>query len=140
MPDSSPPLEGGQPDFSPPLEGGARGGAYTLVECRLETAVPTRSGIHLGEPRHPPLRRAQVYDRPLHGQPVPDQSGAKRPMLHAAYLALDQPHSGKRQEWHAEAPHDMKELLKNLAAKSKATPCASLHTPLAPPTSLHCIA
>jgi 23S rRNA pseudouridine1911/1915/1917 synthase len=56
----------------------------------------------------------RVYDRPLHGQPLPDGSGAKRPMLHAAYLAIDHPATGKRMEWQAKLPEDMTALIKRL--------------------------
>ena len=76
-------------------------GAFTLVECELETGRTHQVRIHLGE-AGTPLCGERVYDRPLHGQPLPDSSGAKRPMLHAAYLAFDHPVTGKRMEWQAE--------------------------------------
>src|SRR5262249_43161491 len=61
-------------------------GDFTLVECRLQTGRTHQVRIHLGE-QGTPLCGERVYDRPLHGQPPSDKSGAKRPMLHAAYLA-----------------------------------------------------
>ena len=76
-------------------------GDFTLVECELETGRTHQVRIHLGE-AGTPLCGERVYDRPLHGQPLPDKSGAKRPLLHAAYLALDHPATGKRMEWHGE--------------------------------------
>jgi 23S rRNA pseudouridine1911/1915/1917 synthase len=88
-------------------------GDFTLVECRLETGRTHQVRIHLGE-QGTPLCGERVYDRPLNGQPLPDRSGAKRPMLHAAYLAVDHPRSGKRLDWHSELPKDMKELRKKL--------------------------
>jgi 23S rRNA pseudouridine1911/1915/1917 synthase len=88
-------------------------GDFTLVTCRLKTGRTHQVRIHLGE-SGTPLRGERVYDRPLHGQPAPDRSGAKRPLLHAAYLALDHPDTGKRLEWHADLPRDMQELRKKL--------------------------
>jgi 23S rRNA pseudouridine1911/1915/1917 synthase len=88
-------------------------GAFTLVECELETGRTHQVRIHLGE-AGTPLCGERVYDRPLHGQPLPDVSGAKRPLLHAAYLALDHPATGKRLEWRAKMPRDMHDLVKRL--------------------------
>lgn len=86
---------------------------FSLVECRLETGRTHQVRIHLAE-RGTPLCGERIYDRPLHGQPIPDGSGARRPLLHAAYLALDHPHAGKRLEWRADLPPDMKKLRKKL--------------------------
>ncbi len=88
-------------------------GAFTLVECRLETGRTHQVRIHLGE-RGFPLCGERVYDRPLHGQPLPDTSGAKRPMLHAATLALTHPATGKRIAWEMKMPNDMRGLLQHL--------------------------
>ena len=88
-------------------------GEFTLVECELETGRTHQVRIHLGE-AGTPLCGERVYDRPLHGQPLPDKSGAKRPLLHAAYLALDHPATGKRMEWHADLPKEMSELIKRM--------------------------
>ena len=88
-------------------------GAFTLVECRLETGRTHQVRIHLGE-RGVPLCGEHIYDRPLHGKPLPDDSGAKRPMLHAATLALTHPATGKRIVWECELPHDMRQLLAHL--------------------------
>ena len=88
-------------------------GDFTVVECELETGRTHQVRIHLGE-AGTPLCGERVYDRPLHGQPLPDASGAERPMLHAAFLAIDQPATGKRMEWHAKLPKDMSELAKRL--------------------------
>jgi len=85
-------------------------GDFTLVECELETGRTHQVRIHLGE-AGTPLCGERVYDRPLHGKPLPDRSGAKRPMLHAAYLAIDHPATGKRLEWHAKMPKDLRELI-----------------------------
>ena len=62
-------------------------GDYTLVECRLETGRTHQVRIHLGE-AGTPLCGDHIYDRPLHGKPLPDASGAKRVALHAARLGF----------------------------------------------------
>jgi 23S rRNA pseudouridine1911/1915/1917 synthase len=90
-------------------------GIFTLVECELETGRTHQVRIHLGE-AGTPLCGERIYDRPLHGKPLPDASGGKRPMLHAAYLALDHPVTGKRMEWEAKMPKDMREMVKQLRA------------------------
>ena len=92
-------------------------GAFTLVECRLETGRTHQVRIHLGE-RGTPLCGERVYDRPLHGQPFPDASGAARPMLHAATLALTHPATAQRLAWKAEMPEEMLVLLKKLRKRS----------------------
>jgi 23S rRNA pseudouridine1911/1915/1917 synthase len=92
-------------------------GDFTLVECELDTGRTHQVRIHLGE-AGTPLCGERVYDRPLHGQPLPDGSGAKRPMLHAAFLAIDHPVTGKRMDWQAKAPEDMSELIKRLQRSS----------------------
>jgi 23S rRNA pseudouridine1911/1915/1917 synthase len=93
-------------------------GAYSLVECRLETGRTHQVRIHLGE-HGTPLCGERVYDRPVHGSPVPDKSGAPRPALHAAYLAFDHPTTGKRLSWTSPLPSDMDDLLKRWRRKSR---------------------
>jgi 23S rRNA pseudouridine1911/1915/1917 synthase len=98
-------------------------GNYTLVECRLETGRTHQVRIHLGE-RGTPLCGERVYDRPVHGAPLPDGSGFRRPALHAAGLAFDHPATGKRTKWTSPLPRDMAKLLARLkrqagAAKNK---------------------
>jgi 23S rRNA pseudouridine1911/1915/1917 synthase len=88
-------------------------GDFTLVECALETGRTHQVRIHLGEAGRP-LCGERIYDRPLHGKPQPDASGANRPMLHAAYLAIDHPATGKRMEWTSKMPSDLNDLLKRL--------------------------
>lgn len=88
-------------------------GAFTLVECRLETGRTHQVRIHLGE-RGTPLCGERIYDRPLHGQPLPDGSGARYPMLHAASLAIDHPATGARVEWEAAPPDAMHAVLRHL--------------------------
>ena len=88
-------------------------GDYTLVECRLETGRTHQVRIHLGE-AGTPLCGDHVYDRPLHGRPYPDGSGANRVMLHAARLGFDHPATGKRVAWDSPLPKDMAALLDRL--------------------------
>jgi 23S rRNA pseudouridine1911/1915/1917 synthase len=88
-------------------------GQFTLVECRLETGRTHQVRIHLGE-QGAPLCGERIYDRPLHGQPMPDTSGAKRPMLHAASLAITHPISRRRMEWEAPLPEDVRRVLDRL--------------------------
>jgi 23S rRNA pseudouridine1911/1915/1917 synthase len=88
-------------------------GEFSLVECRLETGRTHQVRIHLGE-RGTPLCGERVYDRPLNAAPLPDTSKARRPMLHAAYLSVKHPHTGKYLEWHADMPQDMQALLEKL--------------------------
>ncbi|HYV36493.1 MAG TPA: pseudouridine synthase, partial [Gemmataceae bacterium] len=88
-------------------------GGFTLVGCRLETGRTHQVRIHLGE-RGTPICGERIYDRPLHGAPLPDKSGAERLALHAATLAIDHPASGKRMSWTAAMPADMERLLRKL--------------------------
>jgi 23S rRNA pseudouridine1911/1915/1917 synthase len=88
-------------------------GHYTLIECRLETGRTHQVRIHLGE-AGTPLCGDHVYDRPLHGQPLPDDSGARRIALHAASLGFEHPATGKWMTWTSPLPRDMAALLKHL--------------------------
>lgn len=93
---------------------------YTLIECRLETGRTHQVRIHLGE-RGTPLCGERIYDRPLHGRPLPDGSGAARPMLHAARLGLVHPAAGKPMLWDATPPADFRKLLKKLRREASRT-------------------
>ena len=92
-------------------------GEFTLVECRLETGRTHQVRIHLGE-AGTPLCGERIYDRPLHGRPVPDTSRATRPLLHAALLGVEHPATGKKMQWEADLPADMADLLKRLRKQS----------------------
>jgi 23S rRNA pseudouridine1911/1915/1917 synthase len=87
--------------------------AGALVECQLETGRTHQVRIHLGE-RSIPLCGERIYDRPLHGQPMKESTTAKRPMLHAQFLTLDHPRTGKRLSWTAEPPADFQACLAEL--------------------------
>jgi 23S rRNA pseudouridine1911/1915/1917 synthase len=84
-----------------------------LVECRLETGRTHQVRIHLGE-AGTPLCGERVYDRPVHGSPVADDSNAIRPMLHATRLGLTHPVTGERMQWKSEPPADFQRLLDSL--------------------------
>ncbi len=80
-----------------------------LVECQLETGRTHQVRIHLGEAGFP-LCGERVYDRPLNGAPIADDSGAIRPMLHAFRLGLAHPESGDWMGWEADPPADFEAL------------------------------
>jgi 23S rRNA pseudouridine1911/1915/1917 synthase len=89
-------------------------GAFSLVECRLETGLTRPScGIHLGE-AGTPLCGERVYDRPLNGRPLPDGSGIERVALHAVSLGLEHPATGRRISWTAPLPTDLSQALERL--------------------------
>ncbi|HMF14703.1 MAG TPA: RluA family pseudouridine synthase [Gemmataceae bacterium] len=88
-------------------------GEYTLVECRLETGRTHQVRIHLGE-AGTPICGDHVYDRPLHGRPIRDDSGASRTALHAATLGFIHPATGKPVRWSSPLPPDMEALLRRL--------------------------
>jgi 23S rRNA pseudouridine1911/1915/1917 synthase len=90
-------------------------GEYTLVECRLETGRTHQVRIHLGE-SGTPICGERVYDRPLHGKPLPDRSQAPRLALHAASLGFQHPATGKWMTWQSPLPKDLKIWLGRLRA------------------------
>jgi 23S rRNA pseudouridine1911/1915/1917 synthase len=85
-------------------------GPLTLVECRLETGRTHQVRIHLGE-LGTPICGETVYDRPLHGAPLPDPSRATRIYLHAAHLGLLHPVTGRELHWESPVPDDMAETI-----------------------------
>jgi 23S rRNA pseudouridine1911/1915/1917 synthase len=91
---------------------------FTLVECHLKTGRTHQVRIHLAE-SGTPLCGERVYDRPLHGKPLPDASGFNRPALHAASLGLKHPVTGKWLSWEAPLPNDMRELLAKLRTANR---------------------
>jgi 23S rRNA pseudouridine1911/1915/1917 synthase len=88
-------------------------GPYSLVECQLETGRTHQVRIHLGEAGLP-LCGEKVYDRPVHGRPLPDGSGCPRVALHAAALGLTHPETGKRMSWASPLPADLAGVLRRL--------------------------
>src|SRR5262249_45822823 len=88
-------------------------GEYTLVECRLETGRTHQVRIHLGE-GGTPICGDHVYDRPLHGRPLPDDSRMSRLALHAGPRGFTHPTTDKRMKWSAPLPEDMVQLVRRL--------------------------
>src|SRR5262249_51789347 len=64
-----------------------------------------------------PLCGERIYDRPLHGKPLPDASGFTRAALHAQFLGFKHPATGKWVEWTAPLPADMTALIARLRAR-----------------------
>jgi len=93
-------------------------GDCAMIECRLETGRTHQVRIHLGE-AGAPLCGERIYDRSKGGIPVPDPSGAKRPMLHAAHLGLLHPETEEFVSWDAAPPEDFAALLKTLKAAAE---------------------
>ena len=91
-------------------------GNCAKIECRLETGRTHQVRIHLGE-AGTPLCGEKIYDRPKGGIPYPDDTGAKRPMLHAAHLGFQHPETDDFVSWDAEPPADFADLLAKLKAK-----------------------
>jgi 23S rRNA pseudouridine1911/1915/1917 synthase len=87
-----------------------RRGDVSLVECRLETGRTHQVRIHLGE-AGTPLCGETIYDRPLHGSPVADPTGATRPMLHAFKLTIAHPANGVAMTFETPPPADFTAVL-----------------------------
>ncbi len=94
-------------------------GAHALVECRLETGRTHQVRIHLGE-MGTPICSERIYDRPVNGSPLPDDSGAKRIALHAATLEFEHPATGQRMRWTSSMASDMKALVERLRRQHQA--------------------
>jgi 23S rRNA pseudouridine1911/1915/1917 synthase len=91
---------------------------YTLVECRLETGRTHQIRIHLSEQGHM-LCGEKVYDKPLRGERIQDDSGAPRLALHAAELGFEHPLSGETLHFRSPLPHDLAEFLQRLQHRRK---------------------
>jgi 23S rRNA pseudouridine1911/1915/1917 synthase len=99
-----------------PLE---RLGAYTLVECRLETGRTHQIRIHLAEAGHR-LCGERVYVRPPGGRAEADRSGAPRLALHAADLAFRHPITGRELRFRSEMPDHLVEWIERLRSEATA--------------------
>jgi 23S rRNA pseudouridine1911/1915/1917 synthase len=91
-------------------------GAYTLVECRLETGRTHQIRIHLAEAGYP-LCGESLYHRPRFGAPDPDPSGAPRLMLHAGELGFRHPGSEQWLQFAMEPPEEFRAFLNSLRAR-----------------------
>jgi 23S rRNA pseudouridine1911/1915/1917 synthase len=92
-------------------------GDFTLVECRLETGRTHQVRIHLGE-AGTPICGEHIYDRPLHGRPLPDASHAPRLALHATRLEFNHPTTGQRMVWTSPLPDDLTGLVERLRKRA----------------------
>lgn len=93
-------------------------GEISLVECELETGRTHQVRIHLGE-ANAPLCGERIYDRPKNGRPKPDTSGINRIALHACFLGMQHPVSGKQVSWESAIPADMRIVIENLRKEKK---------------------
>ena len=82
----------------------------TLLECQLETGRQHQIRIHLSELGHT-LIGEQVYVREHSGKVI----AATRPMLHAAVLGFEHPHTGKPMRFDRPPPSDFADKLSELA-------------------------
>lgn len=88
-------------------------GAYTLVQCRLETGRTHQIRIHLAELGHP-LCGDKVYRGPF-GKPFQnDKSRAPRLALHACELAFEHPITGDWLEFEMALPGELETFLHRL--------------------------
>jgi 23S rRNA pseudouridine1911/1915/1917 synthase len=88
-------------------------GAYTLIECRLETGRTHQIRIHLSELGHY-VCGDKVYCQPLFQPAQVDQSGAPRLALHAQELGFVHPSSGEELHFTMPLPKDLAEFLARL--------------------------
>ena len=88
-------------------------GAYSVVECRLETGRTHQIRIHLSEIGHR-LCGEKTYTHALGQKAKPDASGAPRQALHAAELAFAHPISGQALRFRMPLPTELKEWLLRL--------------------------
>jgi len=93
-----------------PLE---RFGAFTLIECRLETGRTHQIRIHMSEHGHF-VCGDKVYCQPLFQKPLVDRSGAPRLALHAAELGFVHPHTGEQIDFQQDLPPDLAQFLDKL--------------------------
>ena len=137
---------GARPRRRPPRQRGrprrrrASGPSPTSASSRTSATSPWSSAdwrrAHPSSPHSSRRGRHAVcgerlYDRPVHGRPLPDASGATRTALHAATLGFDHPATGERIHLTSPLPRDMQELLRKLRAgagrgRRRAIPRAAL--------------
>ena len=90
-----------------------RFGAYTFIECQLETGRTHQIRVHM---RH--INHACVGD-PLYGKcDARADQGLTRQFLHSWRIAFDHPVTGKRIECRDELPWDLAAVLDDLAPRS----------------------
>lgn len=84
-----------------------RYGAFTLIECRLETGRTHQIRVHMAYRKHPLLGDA------LYG-PEKNPYGAQGQMLHAKVLGFDHPATGERMVFECEPPAEFSRVLERL--------------------------
>lgn len=92
-------------------------GKFAIVECKLDTGRTHQVRIHLGE-AGAPLCGERIYDRPLNGAPVADESGAARPLLHAFRLGIEHPDGNEFMGWETDPPTDFTAVVARLRAEA----------------------
>lgn len=88
-------------------------GAYSLVECRLETGRTNQIRIHMAEEGHQVCGDVK-YDQPLHAPQNVDRSGAPRLALHAAELGFRHPVTEIELRFQMPFPPDMERWIETL--------------------------
>lgn len=92
-------------------------GAYSELECRLETGRTNQIRIHLAELGHPICGDIK-YRGPFGEPPVADESKIRRMALHAADLRFEHPDSGKLVQFQTDWPDDLRRFIDRLASSS----------------------
>ncbi len=88
-------------------------GAFTELECRLETGRTNQIRIHLAELGYPVC--GDIKYRGPYGQPmIDDTSGVHRLALHAAQLRFLHPEAGELLDYESPWPVDMRQFLNHL--------------------------
>jgi 23S rRNA pseudouridine1911/1915/1917 synthase len=92
-----------------------RVGAYSELECRLETGRTNQIRIHLAELGHPICGDIK-YRGALNQPPIVDQSKSRRLALHAAELKIVHPKTKQAMQFNTPWPFDMLKFLHHLQA------------------------
>jgi 23S rRNA pseudouridine1911/1915/1917 synthase len=88
-------------------------GAYSELECQLETGRTNQIRIHLAELRHPICGDVK-YRGPFEEPAVTDSSRAPRLALHAADLGFVHPKSGEQLKFSVPLPRDLQQFIARL--------------------------
>jgi 23S rRNA pseudouridine1911/1915/1917 synthase len=100
-------------------DGSSGSGAYSVVECRLETGRTHQIRIHLAETGHM-VCGEKLYVRPrANAEAVVDRSGAPRQALHARQLTLVHPIGGHSLEFESPLPRDLAVWLDRLRSTAR---------------------
>ncbi len=83
--------------------------SHTHIKVMLETGRTHQIRVHMAYIHYP------IVGDPVYGGNRAKYKNFKRQALHAKYLALIHPRTGKQMEWEAPLPDDMRQLLKELS-------------------------